>query len=679
MIVASGTDPLATGMPGWAGDVFLAPAGAASAGGPQADDALADAIYQDGMGRLKAGLPVVLGRYLGCLPDLNARTVPLDAAITVAMRSMRAGGMSGAEASNLLQQQYPALREAIREASVLESLFVPTGAAQGDSRADVPEEFGPALASGERRYRILRRVGFGAFGDVFLAEDRNLRDGDESARVALKLTRPEPGSRFDQGAVTSEAARARKISHPNVVRVYDRGSSSDGRDYIVTEYVEGGTLDAWTLSEKPKERARQVAAIGVALARGLGAIHSNGLVHRDLKPQNILMTPDGVPKIADFGIALPVGTSQPGEAAPAGAAATGNLAFMAPERIRGEAVATPLSDIYSLGGVLLYLLDGSLPLGDDASAVVAMADSGAEVNRKLESLRSGRRGRRLALTKILLKAVAFDQSARHQSAGELADDLERWLAHKPVAWLDRSPWIRAKLWTRRNPVGAALAVLSVTALLVAAGIQWRSWRETWRWASGAREQIALIQGAIAKTDFEQIGSRYLLQLWALDMVIGRSELYDPESKEFIWQSRLAFIVDRIRRQESEGRGDDMETWIWRLGEAYWEINDKSQHTTTAELLNRTIARLSEKIGPGDGLVRIALHLKLCDEGKTIWFAKQERSLTPAEIARATTIIGLLQDASMGSCLPISDQPVLYLTDRAVMRLKEIAPAPVRPR
>ena len=212
------------------------------------------------------------------------------------------------------------------------------------------------------RYRLVELLGSGGMATIYRATDTGLgRD------VALKLLRPEYlrdpdfSSRFRQ-----EAQAAASLSHPNIVTVYDYGEDPSG-PYIVMELIDGEDL-ATILRRSGTLPPRQVARIGAGVARALAAAHARGLVHRDIKPGNVLIGTDGQVKVVDFGIARAIAEAQvtlPGTT-------LGSVHYFSPEQARGEP-ATAASDIYSLGIVLYEMLTGSRPWEGDSAASVALA------------------------------------------------------------------------------------------------------------------------------------------------------------------------------------------------------------------------------------------------------------------------------------------------------------------
>jgi eukaryotic-like serine/threonine-protein kinase len=261
------------------------------------------------------------------------------------------------------------------------------------------------------RYDVVRPLGSGGMGEVFLARDRVLgRD------VALKVLRKQfAGDEEFAERFKREAMSAASLSHPNIVQVYDRGETEEGSSYIAMEYVPGGTLKERISGEGPLEAA-DAAALGAQVAEALGAAHERGMVHRDIKPQNVLLTATGRAKVADFGIAR------------AGSSATisrtgsvmGTAGYMSPEQALGKP-ATPKSDLYSLGVVLYEALTGELPFTADNPIAVSMKHVNEPLRPPIELDPSIPDGMNALVTKLLAK----DPEDRYADADELANDLWR--------------------------------------------------------------------------------------------------------------------------------------------------------------------------------------------------------------------------------------------------------------
>jgi serine/threonine protein kinase len=215
------------------------------------------------------------------------------------------------------------------------------------------------------RYRVERTLGRGGMAVVYLAHDESLH-----RRVAVKVLAANLGD--DETFRTRflrEARLAGRLSHPNVVQVYDAGETDDGRPYIVMEYVAGKTV-----AECGKLGASEAVGLALQACAGVQHAHDAGLVHRDVKPGNLLLREDGVLKIADFGIARAAETTQLTQLG----TVLGTAAYLAPEQAAGEEV-TAAADIYALGAVVYELLTGRPPYEFDSLAELAAKQSAGEI------------------------------------------------------------------------------------------------------------------------------------------------------------------------------------------------------------------------------------------------------------------------------------------------------------
>jgi serine/threonine-protein kinase len=263
----------------------------------------------------------------------------------------------------------------------------------------------------DKRYDVVRPLGSGGMGEVYLARDRVLgRD------VALKVLRKQyAGDDEFAERFKREAMSVASLSHPNIVQVYDRGETEEGSSYIAMEYVPGGTLKE-RISREGSLEAADAAGLGAQVAEALGAAHDRGMVHRDIKPQNVLLAARGGAKVADFGIAR------------AGSSATisrtgsvmGTAGYMSPEQALGKP-ATPKSDLYSLGVVLYEALTGELPYTADNPIAVSMKHVNEPLRPPVQLNPRIPRGMNALVTKLLAK----DPEDRYADADELADDLWR--------------------------------------------------------------------------------------------------------------------------------------------------------------------------------------------------------------------------------------------------------------
>jgi eukaryotic-like serine/threonine-protein kinase len=267
------------------------------------------------------------------------------------------------------------------------------------------------------RYRVIRKLGTGGMANVYLAEDQEL-----GRSVAIKML-DERHSQDEQFVerFRREASSAAGLSHPNIVSIYDRGQA-EGTYYIAMEYIEGRTLKELLVTRGPTpipvalDYTRQILA-------ALGFAHKNGIVHRDIKPHNVVVAPDGRLKVMDFGIARS-GTSQMTETG----SIIGTAQYLSPEQAKGAPV-TPASDIYSVGIVLYEMLTGTVPFTGETPLEIAMKHLSATPLPPSEK----RHEVPPEIDAIVLRALAKDPTARYQSAEEMDADLARAARGQAVA------------------------------------------------------------------------------------------------------------------------------------------------------------------------------------------------------------------------------------------------------
>jgi serine/threonine-protein kinase len=300
-------------------------------------------------------------------------------------------------------------------------------------------------------------------GEVYLAHDGVLeRD------VALKVLRSQyAGDEEFAERFRREARSAASLSHPNIVQVYDRGEAEDGTSYIAMEYVPGGTLKE-QIGRRGPFGDRETAAVGAQITDALGAAHERGVIHRDIKPQNVLVTASGDLKVTDFGIARAASAVT----SSASGAIFGTAGYISPEQALGEPVG-PASDLYSLGVVLYEMLTGELPFAADNSIAVCMK----HVNEPPRPPKLLNPDIPEGMNALVLMLLAKHPTDRYGSAMELLTDLERVrdglpptlalqattqpLGQAPHAALRRVDVARR----RRTPRTLAVAAVAMAALL----------------------------------------------------------------------------------------------------------------------------------------------------------------------------------------------------------------------
>ncbi|QEL20763.1 protein kinase domain-containing protein [Limnoglobus roseus] len=338
-------------------------------------------------------------------------------------------------------------------------------------------------------YHVLGEIARGGMGVVYQARHLKL-----DRVVALKtMLHPD---KLLRARFLAEGQVVAAIKHPHVVEVYDLGDSPGG-PYIAMEYLTGGTFGGRLTggSLPPRDAAAAIAAV----ATGVAAAHDLGVVHRDLKPGNVLLAADGTPKVTDFGLA-----KRAADDLTATGAVGGTPAYMAPEQARAMKFVGPPADVWSLGVMLYEALSCQRPF---------VADTDLEVMIRIQNddppaLRTVIRGVPHALETICLKCLEKEPDRRYPTAKELAADLTAWYEGRPIAARRATPAERAVLWVRRKPtVAAAWALANVVVMLggfaLAATGLWREAVAERGIAEGLKAQAeesrdaATTQGAVA--------------------------------------------------------------------------------------------------------------------------------------------------------------------------------------
>ena len=338
-------------------------------------------------------------------------------------------------------------------------------------QSEVPREFGD--------YELLEEVGRGGQGVVFRAWQKSL-----NRTVAVKI--------IGIGQLTTsahlkrlrrEAAAAAKLNHPGIVPVYEVGER-DGTYYFSMRFVEGDCLDE--VVSRGSISVRQAAELVAKVARTVHYAHEHGILHRDIKPGNILLDANGEPHLTDFGLARLV---ESGSTVTGSLEVMGTPSYMAPEQAVGNnAELSRATDVYGLGAVLYELLTGHPPFagGTTYETIHLLLDSEPRQPR-LWNPKVDR-----DLSAVCLKCLEKNPRYRYSSALELAEDLERWLRHEPIRAKRSGFFTRARKWVQRNRIIAALILLS---LILAAVLSVMIWE---------RESVRRIPAGIAVLPFENL-------------------------------------------------------------------------------------------------------------------------------------------------------------------------------
>ncbi|MBM0103596.1 serine/threonine protein kinase [Steroidobacter sp. S1-65] len=348
-------------------------------------------------------------------------------------------------------------------------------------REPLPDPAGRIIGA----YRLIRSLGSGGMGEVFLAER-----ADEQFRqnVAIKLVRRGLLSNQVQGRLRQERQILASLDHPNIARLYDGGTTTDGTPYIVMEYIDGEPIDIHC--DRRQLTIEQRLRLFITVCSAVHRAHQNLIVHRDLKPSNILVTADGVPKLLDFGIAKRLDDT---DASYTMAVTQADVRVMtpdhaSPEQVRGEIISTA-SDVYVLGVLLYELLCGYKPfalrgknLGEFERAICEdmpampseviaaaerQADSGIVSVSAQRSATTAKLRRELSgdLDNIVAMAMRKEPERRYSSAAQLAGDVERYLSGLPVLARPDSWSYRAGKFLQRYALGVALSAALVATLI----------------------------------------------------------------------------------------------------------------------------------------------------------------------------------------------------------------------
>src|SRR5262249_40773993 len=309
-------------------------------------------------------------------------------------------------------------------------------------------------------YELLEEVGRGGQGVGFRARQKSL-----NRIVALKVIRlGQWASKPHVKRFRLEAEAAARLEHPGIVPIHEVGER-DGSCYFSMKFVEGGQLD--TVAKREAMSIRCAVELITKVARTIHYAHEHGILHRDIKPGNILLDAKGEPHLTDFGLARLVesdrSVTQPLDV-------LGTPSYMAPEQATGNnAAISSATDVYGLGAVLYQLLTGQPPFAGGATyeTIKLLLDTEPRPPRSLNPKIDR------DLSTICLKCLKKDPKRRYPSALALAEDLERWLRHEPIQARHTGVFARGGKWVRRNPT-STLLVASLIGLAAAAG--WIAWK-----------------------------------------------------------------------------------------------------------------------------------------------------------------------------------------------------------
>jgi serine/threonine protein kinase len=430
-------------------------------------------------------------------------------------------------------------------------------------------------------YRVLRRVGSGGMGAVYLAERV---DKSFERKVAVKVVRLGIGIEDRIARFQRERQILAQLDHPNIARLIDGGTMAGGVPYLVMEYVEGKPIDDYCRETNlpVAERLR----LFVKVCAAVQFAHQRLVIHRDIKPNNVLVDADGEPKLLDFGIATilePTGAEQDQLTHTGCFVVTPDYA--SPEQVRGELVTTA-SDVYALGVVLYLLLAGRPPYRvasrspheivravcdthpvPPSVAVTDMASGGSAAPQDAERLARALRG---DLDTIVGKALHKDPARRYTSPARLADDLRRHLDGRPVHARPDTPSYRLSKFVRRNKAGVALAAALVSAVVL--GTAATVWQ-----AGEAMRQREIAEARLA--DIRRLATSFLFDVNdAIALLPGATPA----------RQRLSGLGSEYLERLVRESGDDPGL-LRELADAYDRLGDMQGNPSTANLGNDVAA------------------------------------------------------------------------------------------
>jgi serine/threonine-protein kinase len=453
-------------------------------------------------------------------------------------------------------------------------------------------------------WRLVEPLGTGGMGDVWKAARA---DGVMERSAALKLPRAEWVDRGLAERIARERAILARLQHPNIAVLYDAGMTAEGRPYLALEYVEGLPIDAYVRERRLELRA--VVQLLVPVVRAVAYAHSRLVIHRDIKPGNVLVTADGQPKLLDFGISK----LMEGEAASAEQTALTRVAgrvltvaYAAPEQVLGLPV-TVAADIYSLGVMLYELVANVRPYRSTTSHALEQEIVQGEPRRPSDL--AGDKPRRAALRgdldAIVLTALKRAPEQRYESAAALADDLERYLAGEPVRARPDSRGYRLRKFVRRNWVPVTAAATAAAAVIVGAG-------------------VALWQASVAR---EQADEAAALNTFVLSLI----QQADPHASRETKAADVAMLSAIEQRINAEFRGKPEQLLRLRLtvGDAY---RNRGEVVAAQRMYQRAAEDAARRL-PIDNLQLLMAHVRAADPELFVSAAAAQRLDRAIELLR----------------------------------------------
>jgi serine/threonine protein kinase len=495
-------------------------------------------------------------------PDLDAL---FCAAIELRSPEARAEYLAGACGTNAdLRRQVESLVVAhFCAGSFLDQPITPAGPTAAWVN---PEGLGTVIGP----YKLLEQIGEGGMGVVYVAEQSE----PVRRRVALKVIKPGMDSKQVIARFEAERQALALMDHPNIAKIFDGGTTAHGRPYFVMELVRG--LPITDYCDRAAFSPRDRLALFAQVCRAVQHAHMKGVIHRDLKPQNVMVTlHDGtpVPKVIDFGVAKAIGQPLTDRSMYTRfAQLVGTPLYMAPEQaeLSGLDVDTR-ADVYSLGVLLYELLSGTTPFdpevlrkaGLDEVRRMIREEEPPRPSQRLNTLTaearstaSGRRGldnRKLVhllkgdLDWVAMKALEKDRNRRYEGAGSLAADVERYLADEPVEARPPTAWYRLRKVARRNKAALVTLVLVAVTLVLGTGVS--AWQavEADRSRARADERLEAEKRARADADAQRLQAQasFKKAMEAVDRMLAQVAGFKVSAVPQLEPLRRSLITDAV--------------------------------------------------------------------------------------------------------------------------------------